>query len=293
MLVGLLAPMLFLPGRLYGAYLYVPLIGAAIAIAAFASRSRLTLAAVGCFYLLWVPVNYAALRADRSAFLAAATDARKYVQELERLRNRSPELRVFLYDGLPQEMRPWGVKGALRSLFRHEVELNSIEESNLAEKFGGKPVAMLTWDPRQHRLLTVSRTADASYIDVATNGPVWQLTSGWYPQEGGFRWTRPQASAQLSRPGDSRVFEVQVNIADLHLKTVGHPRLQVTVDGVALEPKEFTRPGWQTVRWPVEPVARSLSRVEFVVTPEFRPPGDSRVLGIPIGAFGFKTGTQH
>ncbi|MCX6621242.1 MAG: hypothetical protein NTY38_09205, partial [Acidobacteria bacterium] len=292
-LIGLLAPMLFLPGRLYAAYLYVPLIGAAIALAALASRSRVALVAVGCLYLAWVPVNYAALRANRLDFMAGATEHRKYVGELERLQERSPDLRLFLYDGLPEQMRQWGVKGALRVLFHHEVELYSIEESNLAAKFGSKPVAMLTWDTRQHKLLTVFRTTDASYIDVATNGPVWQLTSGWYPQEGGFRWTRPRASAQLARPGEARVFEVTVDIANLHLSTVGHPRLQVIVDGLALEPKEFTRPGWQTVTWPVEPVARSLAVVEFVVTPEFRPPGDSRVLGIPIGAFGFRTGTPR
>ncbi len=289
-MVALLMPLLFLPGRLYGAYLYVPLIGAAIAIAGLASRSRTALVTVACLYLVWIPVNYAALRSNRSDCLAGATENRQYVTELARLQDRSPDLRVFLYDGLPDAMRPWGVKGALRVLFHDEVEMTSIEETNLAEKLGGKPVAMLTWDPRQHRLLAAARGKDASYIDVALSGPVWQLTSGWYPREGGFRWTRPKATAQLARPAEARAFEVAVNVADLQLATVGHPRLQVILDGVALEPREFTKSGWQTASWPIAAEERSLSRVELVTTPEYRPPGDSRVLGMAIGAFGFKTG---
>lgn len=292
-LAALMLPILFLPGRLFGAYLYVPLIGGAIALAGLASRSRVALAGVAAFYLIWVPMNYAALRSSRSGFMAGAADNRRYVSELVQLQRRSPALRVFLYDGLPDAMRPWGVKGALRILFRDEVELASIEDSNLKERSRGRPVAMLTWDPREHRLLAAAREKDASFIDVAISGPVWQLTSGWYPREGGFRWTRPKAAVELARPAEARIFEMSVNVADLQLATVGHPRLQVTLDGVALPAREFARPGWQTVTWSIPGEARALCTIELVTTPEFHPPGDSRDLGMAIGSLGFKTGTPR
>src|SRR5205807_1171777 len=52
----LLIPMLLLPGRLFSVYLYVPLIGLAIAMAAL-TTGRMAMA-IAVFFAIWLPWNY-------------------------------------------------------------------------------------------------------------------------------------------------------------------------------------------------------------------------------------------
>ncbi len=65
--------MLVLPGRLFGAYLYIPLIGLAIAISATTRPVWLAL-----FFAVWIPWNYHQRRIDGRAELAAANQRRAW-----------------------------------------------------------------------------------------------------------------------------------------------------------------------------------------------------------------------
>src|SRR5713226_2247218 len=76
----LLIPMLLLPGRLYSVYLYVPLIGLAIALASL-TTGRMVIA-IAVFFAVWLPWNYVNLRWNRRAELDAADVRRIYVTEL-------------------------------------------------------------------------------------------------------------------------------------------------------------------------------------------------------------------
>jgi hypothetical protein len=284
---ALMVPLMVLPGRLFGVYLYVPLLGAAVALSALAARSRRALVGVACFYLLWIPLNFRELRVRRNTALAEAADNRTYVAELTRLRGETAKPRLFLYDGMPDSMRPWGLEGALRVLFGFGVEAESLETVDLA-KLGGREAATLSWNPLTHRLVAAPRGKVRSWVEVSDAASVWQLTAGWYAREARYRWTLPRATARLLRPAGATRLVVTVNVPQLQLDTVGHPRLQPFLDGVPLEAREFSTAGWQTESWELAPGAAGEVTVEFRTTPEYRPPGDSRRLGVPLGSFGFK-----
>ena len=281
----LLAPMLFVPGRLYGAYLYTPLLGLAITAGAIAARAPIWSVAVA--FIVWLPFNYQHLRENRRAALTVAQENRAYYRELESAARGLPDVRAFIYDGAPQGLRRWGILGALKLVYDSvDVELYSIEDNYAATP----SLALLSWDPATRTLATASRTEKApesSYITMSPTTPIWQLEKGWYSRQDRFRWTRPYAVARLYRPAGAAEFELQANISPGYLSSVGLVDVQVLLDGVSLEHREFRKPGWQTVRWPLHGTFTGPVRVEFKVKPEFRPPNDPRVLGLPVGGFGF------
>jgi hypothetical protein len=112
----LLLPMLVLPGRLFLAYLYVPLIGLAIALSA-ATRPVW----IAVFFLLWIPWNYSALPRLRRAELAAAEDRRTWFQAVDTFVRQNPEIDNYVYDDQPETMGQHGMLGVLR-LLRPNVE---------------------------------------------------------------------------------------------------------------------------------------------------------------------------
>ena len=207
----LLAPMLPLPTRLSGAYLYVPMLGVAIAAAVLAARVHWGFIAV--FFALWLPLNFESMRDQRKAAIAYAHDNRAYVEALAGLPARHPGIRRFVYDGRPPGLQWWGIRGALRFLYRTgDIEIYPVEEKNLQEVFASGAVALLSWDGPRRQLSTVSRAPDAPdapYLRMARPMPLWQLEEGWYPLEGHYRWTKPIATARLYRPAEARRFEVE------------------------------------------------------------------------------------
>jgi hypothetical protein len=284
-----LTPLILLPGRLFAAYLYLPLAGLAIAAAAVASRVPAWTVAV--FFLAGLPWNYHHLRLQRRAALASADDNRAYVGELFRVAAALPEARMFVYDGSPQGMARWGVAGALRWHYRAEVEVASIEDVDLPRQTAGKNVALLSWDPGERKILFVERRAGqppAASIRMDRSTPVWQLREGWLVRTGHFRWTRPVARATLWRPEGARRFELIVNAGPPYIAAVKRGRVEVLIDGVSVGHAEFTREGWQTVGFELAPAPASEVEVTFRATPVLRVPPDSPlVLGAPIGGFGF------
>lgn len=288
-------PVLLLPGRLYGAYLYVPLAGAAIALAALAARLKPAHAAAlaAVFFAIWIPWNYGHLRTLRRAALAAANENRTYVATLAQMVRDLPEMRTFVYDGFPRHLDVWGVEGALQYLCgRLDLDLHWTEQKGFQKGFQADRFVMLWWDPIFRTLTVVphtSDTPDVAYFKIHANRcqPIWQLGTGWHPWEYGFRWIQPYASARLRRPAEARQFELVAQIGPSLIRDVKRTAVQVFLDGQLLGRQEFTAHGIYTLRWNLPAGSPGPAKVEFRVAPEYRPTKESRSMGIAIQGFGF------
>ncbi|MGC8793513.1 MAG: hypothetical protein ACP5U2_08995 [Bryobacteraceae bacterium] len=284
----LLAPMLLLSGRLFGAYLYLPLAGLAMAAGAVAARTHP--AAVAAFFLLWLPYNHASLRAQRREALSLADENRRYVTRLREIAPANPGARTWIYDGVPAALHVWGIEAAVK-LFagRSDLQFYPAEGVNLEKVLGeGSGVVLLSWDPVFRELSAFSRAPgepDASYITVSRRAPVWQFGEGWYSLTGHFRWCRPYATARMRRPPGAKVFELVVNMGPPPLREP--VRATVTLNGRVVGWGELRRgSGWHTLRWPLPEDRPGPARVEIRVEPPYVD-DPAQPLGLAVGAFGF------
>lgn len=288
--VLLLLPMLVLPNRLFAAYLYVSVAFVAMALAFAFTKPHWGI--VAALLIIWLPINYAHLKSQRKAALTYAQENRAYVSQILALKNTHPDVRRFVIDGNPPEFRWWGIQGALRWTYRtFDVELISVEDKNLSEVFSTGGVALLSWEPPTRRLVVTSRQPhqqDASYLKMGRYMPLWQLEKGWYQAEGRYRWTAPTASARLYRPAGAKQFQIEVNVGPQYIEMVKAAHIRVLIDGRLIGETTFTHHGWQAVQFPIKPAPAATVHVTFEVDPPLRPnPDEPRVLGVPMGTFGF------
>ena len=117
--------------------------------------------------------------------------------------------------------------------------------------------------------------------------PIWQLGDGWYQRVNFYRWTKPEARATLRRPEGASKLEVSVNIGAIHIRDLPKVQLEVFLDGASICVQDFTTAGWQKRAYALKPAPAERVNVGFRTTPAYHPQGDPRVLGIPIGGFGF------
>lgn len=286
-----LAPMLMVPGRLFGAYLYLPLAGLALAVAALAERYGWKWIAAPL--ALWLGFNYAQMRDLRRATLAEADETAAYVFSLADLAKNGKDINTLLIDSAPAGLRRWGIEGAIRYTFdREDIELIYLEDADHKQPRPDATLAMLSWDGPIKKLYSLRRTAalgDAAYVEMTRLTPVWQLGAGWYQRENNFRWTMPKARATVRRPENANEFQVTVNVGPDYIKAIGKVTLAVKVAGNDLGSRTFTQNGWITEKFAIPPGPAGNVDVEFAVDPPFRPAnGDPRPLGLPIGAFGFR-----
>jgi hypothetical protein len=282
---ALLLPMLLLPGRLFSAYLYVPLIGLSIAAAALAALQRPL--PIALFFAAWLPWNYVNLRWQRRAVLADAADRRAFSRELTAFNRSHPDILAYVYGMAP--VNGYGTHAIIKLAHPIGAPLRfaTLEDPGLPSVLAAQSVAIVSWDSARHQLRTVVKTPQnepTGYLQMTEDTPIWQLGQGWYPLEGSFRWAQPEATARLTRPSDAAAFEIVVNISPRYLEKIPRNHLTVTLDGAAIGEHEFTRPGWQTVRWKLQPAGGGPVNVGIHVTPEFYL---NRKLGIAVGGFGF------
>jgi hypothetical protein len=282
-------PLLFLPGRLHGAYCYVPFTGMAVAFSGIADSARP--AVIVAFLLLWAPLDYMALRAQRRATLAVDNEVREWVTTIAGFAKTVPLFDAVVYSGTPAGVDSYGAVGALRYLFhRSDFVIHNADVAEPSKLQHHDRIVLLNWDRQQRKLSIVLRApdaVDAAYIEINAATPIWQLGEGWYGREGTYRWIAPEAVAQLNRPEGARRFELRVNVGPELLQRVGPSTVRISFNDLDLGPRRFDEPGWQEAQWDLPPAPAGTVRVSFHVSPGYRPP-DSPPLGIAVGAFGFK-----
>lgn len=285
----LVIPMLLLPGRLYTVYLYVPLIGAAIALAAVANTRPKYV--VPLFALAWLPYTYAQMREYRKATLTAADERRAYVEALLSYAKAAPPTNAYIYDGIPPSLPEYGLSGALYYVTRQpDLKLAWIGDNDAKNLLQENSVAVLSWDQIFRKLLVTRRDPSAPllpYVKIGPGMPIWQFREGWYPRENYYRWTQAIALASLQCPPHARAFELYVNMSPVALETLHSVNVTVAIDGKTLGEHQFTTAGWQKVSWPVQPGPSKPVEVKIRTEPTYHAENDPRTLGIAIGGFGY------
>jgi hypothetical protein len=275
---------------MFAVYWYVPLIGVAIMLAAIAdSRYRMAAALV---LLIWLPWDFINFRETRRANEDRERQNRAYVTAIERYARTNSGQRLFVFDALPDEFQPWGVKGALACFYPGQpITVLHVDQPGSQEVIQNGEAAWLHWNRGTGRMDIIKYPKvrePLSYMKMDLKTPGSQLLSGWYPLEDDFRWTQPDATAVLLRPAAVRGFEVAACTVPAQFSAGQQVKLRVLIDGRVLGEHEFTAPGCQTLRWPAPRSPGGMRQIEFHATPPFRPAqGDTRTLGISITGFGF------
>ena len=144
-------PLLWLPGRIYSAYCYLPFTGLAIAVAGMV-ESRTPAAAV-IFVLLWLPQNIHAVRVQKRQALNQDRDAREWLTTLGTYAQTRRAGAGFVFRGMPEGFHAFGVEGAVKYYFRIlDVTIPSVDSTEGARLLRSGRVAVLSWDAARHRL---------------------------------------------------------------------------------------------------------------------------------------------
>jgi hypothetical protein len=286
----LLAPMLFLPGRMFSPYCYVPFTGLALALAGVAESVGPVPVLV--FLLLFAPLDLREMRSRRNATLALDDRIRGWVAPVRDLARTSPQLDGVVYSGDLPGFAHWGVEGAIHYLF---------QDGHLNVAYGGDPaakeilqlprVAYIAWNPGVRRSIVsvhTPGTPDEPYIDFDRTAPVWQLEQGWFDLEGGFRWTAPIATARLHPPAGAHRFTMRVLVGPDRLSAAGPVTLRLRLNDRELQPRTLTTAGWQELSWDLAPDDAGRVQMTLQSDPPYQP-AEGRMLGIAVGAFGFPT----
>ena len=283
MFLVLLGPLLFLPGRLFAAYLYVPLLGLAIAVSAIERPAWAAL-----FFLLWIPWNYLQFRSQEREELAAAADRRSWVTSVQDLLRVHPDIDTLVYDGVATDLGSLGMSGLIRNYYPLRPSLAVwLYSPESVEALQRPHAALVVWQQETRRVAALARGPDAPYIRLTLEAPAWQLLRGWPGDQGSSRWIAPSALARLYRPEDARVFEVVVPISQYYLDRLKKGRLDVKIDGALLGSAALEKAELTTFRFPVPPGPAGPVEVEFIVTPPLKDPNAPGYLGQQIAAFGF------
>jgi hypothetical protein len=287
-MVLFLTPVLFLPGRIETAYVYLPFTGLALAFAGAAEIFHP--AVIVAALLLFVPLELHDMRIERRDKLAKDDDARAWVTTWSKYVAGSGPIDTFLWNGTPFGFGGFGIEGAIKCLYpgtNYHIRYYHHPPVTL----DGNRVAVLTWNQGRHKLDIVSHdagTRDATYIDANVDTPVWQLGDGWSNPEGGFRWIAPLTSLRLERPDGAQRFEMRVLVIGAVLQTSGAVTVQPSFNDVALPAQKLTQAGWQTVTFDLPASPSGATNVTIHTDPPFHAPGDPRTLGIAVGALGFR-----
>jgi hypothetical protein len=277
--VVLLGPMLVLPGRLFAAYLYVPLIGLAVALSAVTRAAWLA-----AFFAAWLPWNYLHFRVDRREAQTVAAQRKAWLAPVEALVRQHPEIDTFVYDGTPDYMPHHAVAGALRVL-REGQETHVLPLSRGGwEALSAPHLAVFVWDPARLKLYLMPRVPDVAYVYLDEHAPVWQLTLGWRENQGTLRWMRPRASVRLLRPAHADRFEVWVNAV---LRGAKQRQLAVTINGVKLGTIRLTEEAIAKFHLPVPPGPEGPVQVDLTASPPIPDPTGDGELGQPVLGLGF------
>jgi hypothetical protein len=151
--------LLFLPGRLFEAYLYLPLAFAAIALAAAAAHVNPVWAWIAL--AVWMPFNMRQLRHERNEKLARDDQAFAFVSEVLNWTAHNPGTSTFVYDGAPDGFHFWGVTAAWE-IAHHTAGPLPVWPASQPEgrkALATERVAFGVWDREKRELVIRVRTA--------------------------------------------------------------------------------------------------------------------------------------
>jgi hypothetical protein len=285
-----LVPLLFLPGRLYPAYCYLPLTGAALAVAIIAGRysGQFVLGGV----LIWAAVSVVLVRRESRVTLAADEENRRYVTALAKLAATSPGLQDFVWDGSPSRFEPWGIHGAIRYLWRRDdFHLMKADDAKAFDALARPEAVLLEWKAPERTLLTIGgadQPAASPFVSMASAQAWFQLDSGWFMREDNGRWIKPVATARLRRPDVASTFELNIFVAGDRLRKVGETRVSVKLQGETGATQAFDTEGFHSIHFAVPAGSPGSVRVELDVTPPYTADNDARRLGVIVMSLGFR-----
>jgi hypothetical protein len=153
-----LLPVLFLPGRMFSAYSYLPFAGLAIAVTGLAEGT--SPAPLALFLALWLPMDLQELRLLRRETLANDDEVRTWMTAVRRFAAGRERVDAFVFSGTPAGFQDWGVAGALKYFY---------ERSDLTVKDSGDPAAAPLMETRRVALLKWD--ADRKRLDIVLRGP--------------------------------------------------------------------------------------------------------------------------
>jgi hypothetical protein len=153
-----LVPVLFLPGRVFSAYCYLPFAGLAIALTGLAEAA--SPAALALFLALWLPMDIHELRLRRRVTLANDDEVRTWMSAVRRFAAGKEQVDAFVFSGTPAGFHQWGVEGTLKYFYeRSDLTVKHIGDPDAAALVQTRHVALLNWD------------ADRKRLDIVTRGP--------------------------------------------------------------------------------------------------------------------------
>jgi len=151
-----LLPVLFLPGRMFSAYCYLPFAGLAIAITGLAEGA--SPAALALFLAMWLPMDFHELRLRRRDTLANDDEVRTWMTGVRRFAAGADRVDAFVFSGTPAGFQHWGVEGALKYFYeRGDLTVKPSGEPDAAALVATRRVALLNWDAARKRLDIVIR----------------------------------------------------------------------------------------------------------------------------------------
>jgi hypothetical protein len=273
-----LVPLLPLRDRQVDVYLYLPLTGLSVMLAAAVRSSNGARVVAVCLgpWLIW---NYAHAQSGRRHELLVAAQNQAYVQQAQLFTREHAQAASLVIAGWPPALASWGALGAFRYIYPQPIDLHTFDEAGIGRVMSLKPLTA-GWQPQTLTLIEAA-PAPLSFLTMTDEKSVFQLEDGWGQITDGARWILGRAHAVVY-PGPG-VFECTTRLRKI---TKGSPgvEIRIVLDGQPLGAQRFQSTGEQTMCWSIE-TARSSARFVEIIVGSGNPEPLAQVV-----SFGFKRG---
>ena len=166
----LLLPILGFRGRQYGAYLYVPLLALAIAVAGVAQLKPRWAA---LFLMFWIPASYDEWKTGRNPILAYHYEHIPHVAQVRESLAAHPAPQAVVFEGTPVDFAGFGQEGLFTyALAKYDLPVYSLAQPEGLSTLRQPGAVLYVWDLPRHQLHTIAYPGEGheiSYLDFAPN----------------------------------------------------------------------------------------------------------------------------